>query len=80
MTFVIFSRFRHFFLKQNIFLHFWRQHIPQALHFTFFLSISNIEMTNLLSLNIFTVLKVCWMTALAAAIVLIKPLVIVSLG
>ena len=37
-------------------------------------------MTNLLSLNIFTVLKVCWMTALAAAIVLIKPLVIVSLG
>ena len=33
----------------------------------------NIEMTDLLTLDIFTVLKVCWMTALAAAIVSIKP-------
>ena len=35
-------------------------------------------MPNLFTLNIFTVLKVCWMTAVAAVIVSIKPQVIVS--
>ena len=39
---------------------------------------SNIKMTNILTLNIFTVLKVCWMTVLAATIVTIKPQVVVS--
>ena len=38
----------------------------------------NIEMTDPLTLDIFTVLKVCWMAALAAAIVSIKPQDIVS--
>lgn len=35
-------------------------------------------MTDLLTLDIFTVQKVCWMTALAAAIVSIKSRDIVS--
>lgn len=38
----------------------------------------NIEMTDLLTMDIFTVLKVSWMTALVAAIVSIKPQDIVS--
>ena len=38
----------------------------------------NIGMANLFTLNIFTVLKVCWMTAVAAVIVSFKPQVIVS--
>lgn len=38
----------------------------------------NIGMANLFTLNIFTVLKVCWMTALAAVIVSIKLQVTVS--
>lgn len=33
----------------------------------------NIVMANLLALNIFTVLRVCWMTAVVARIVSIKP-------
>ena len=35
-------------------------------------------MTNILTPNIFTVLKVCWMIALGAAIISIKPQVAVS--
>ena len=42
------------------------------------LSMSNIGMANLLNLSIFTVIKVCWMTALAAVIVSSEPQVIVS--
>ena len=38
----------------------------------------NVGMANFLTLNIFTVLKVCWMTALAAVIVSIKLQVTVS--
>ena len=38
----------------------------------------NIGMANLFTLNIFTVLKVCWMAVVAAVIVSIKPQVIVS--
>jgi len=45
---------------------------------TNFLLRHNIGMANFLTLNIFTVLKVGWMTALAAVIVLIKLQVTVS--
>ena len=69
--------FRHFFVNQDFFLHFRWQRVPLTPHFHF-LHMFNIEMTNPLTLDIFTVLKVCWMTALAAVIVSIKPQDIVS--
>ena len=69
--------FRHFFVSQDFFLHFRWQRVPLTPHFHF-LHMFNIEMTDPLSLDIFTALKVCWITALAAVIVSIKPQDIVS--
>ena len=56
---------------------FWHFLSCLLIHFTL-LEILNTEMTNILTPNIFTVLKVCWMIALGAAIISIKPQVAVS--